>query len=399
MTARKSNTNGTNWNLPLQGLRVLDFAQFLAGPVAALRLCDLGAEVIKIERPQGGDLCRGMVVNNQILDGTSLVFHTFNRGKKSVAADLKQDSDLDRVMKLIGTADVLLHNFRPGVMERIGLGYDAVREINPRIVYGAVTGYGNQGPWRDKPGQDLLVQALSGGMWLNGNASDGPVPTAYAITDMATAGNLVQGVLACLLRRATTGAGGLVEVDLLSSALDQFFEQFTCFLNDGNKQPRRHEKANANPYQPAPYGVYKTADGHLALAMTPLAKLAELLEAPEIADYDQEQAYSNLDDIKAIIARVISGKPTGVWLKVLEPEGIWCAQVMDWPEFITSEGFKALDPVQKIRSESGSEALTTRCPIRIDGEPISSSLGAPTLGAHTDSVLGELTSAPTVRGN
>ena len=395
MTAEASKRNGVNEDLPLQGLRVLDFAQFLAGPVAALRLCDLGAEVIKIERPQGGDLCRGMVVKDKVLDGDSLVFHTFNRGKKSVAADLKQDSDLERVRMLISTADVMIHNFRPGVMERIGLGYDAVREINPRIIYGAVTGYGNDGLWRDKPGQDLLVQALSGGMWLNGNASDGPVPTAYAITDMATAGNLVQGVLACLLRRETTGVGGLVEVNLLSSALDQMFEQFTCFLNDDNQQPRRHETANANPYQPAPYGVYKTADGYLAFAMTPLAKVAELLEAPEIADYGQERAYSKLDDIKAIIARIISGKSTRHWLKLLEPEGVWCARVMDWPEFIESEGFKALGPVQRIRSESGSEALTTLCPIRIDGESITSSLGAPALGAHTDSVLGELTSFPT----
>ena len=388
MTGGQPRKNGANGDLPLEGIRVLDFAQFLAGPVAALRLCDLGAEVIKIERPQGGDLCRGMVVNGQTMDGDSLVFHTFNRGKKSVAADLKQQADLDKIRKLIGTADVMIHNFRPGVMERVGLGYDAVREINPGIVYGSVTGYGSDGPWRDKPGQDLLVQALAGGMWLNGNASDGPIPTAYAVTDMATAGNLVQGVLACLLRRAKTGKGGLVEVDLLSSALDQLFEQLTCFLNDGNKQPRRHGTANANPYQPAPYGVYKTADGYLAFAMTPLAKVSELLEAPEIGAFGQDQAFSELDEIKAIIARILLEKPTEHWLNVLEPEGVWCAKVMDWPEFIESDGFEALDLVQTIRLDSGSEALTTRCPIRIDGAAISSSRGAPALGAHTDTVLG-----------
>lgn len=158
--------------LPLEGVRVLDFAQFLAGPVAALRLADMGAEVIKVERPGSGDACRSMVVNDQRLGGDSLVFHTFNRGKKSLAADLKNPEDLACVRSLVAEADVMIHNFRPGVMERIGLGYDTVRELNPRIVYGAVSGYGTTGPWKDKPGQDLLVQALSGIAWLNGDAGD-----------------------------------------------------------------------------------------------------------------------------------------------------------------------------------------------------------------------------------
>jgi len=376
-------------DLPLKGLRVLDFAQFLAGPVAALRLCDLGAEVIKIERPQGGDLCRSMVVNDQRLDGDSLVFHTFNRGKKSVAADLKNAEALEAVRALIKTADVMIHNFRPGVMERIGLGYDAVHALNPRIVYGAVSGYGTSGPWRNKPGQDLLVQSLSGIAWLNGNAADGPVPTGFAMLDVATAGNLVQGILACLLRRGVTGKGGIVEVDLMSAALDMTFEQFTCFLNDGQKQPARHETGNANPYQPAPYGIYKTADGYMAFAMTPLARVAELLNAPEIAVYSQDQAFSHLNEIKAIVAGIFATFPTQHWLDILEPAGIWCAPILDWPGFVATDGFKALDPVQTIRSGSGATALTTACPIRIDGALIKSSQGAPALGAHTADFLVE----------
>lgn len=369
-------------NLPLNGLRVLDFSQFLAGPVAALRLCDLGAEVIKIERPQGGDLCRSMVVNDQRLDGESLVFHTFNRGKKSVAADLKVAQDLEAVRALIKTADVMIHNFRPGVMDRIGLGYDAVQALNPRIIYGAVSGYGTTGPWRDKPGQDLLVQSLSGIAWLNGNASDGPVPTGFAMLDVATAGNLVQGILACLVRRGVTGNGGFVEVDLLSAAIDMTFEQFTCFLNDDETQPTRHKIGNANPYQPAPYGMYKTADGYMACAMAPLAQVADLLKTPEIAAYSQDQAFTHLDDIKAIVADVFASEPTQHWLDILEPAGIWCAPVLDWPSFVASDGFKALNQIQTIRSDSGAQARTTVCPIRIDGAQIKSAKGAPALGAH-----------------
>ncbi len=376
--------------LPLSGLRVLDFAQFLAGPVAAMRLSDLGAEVIKIERPQGGDLCRSMVVNDQVLEGDSLVFHTFNRGKKSVAADLKDLADLAAVKRLIKTADVLIHNFRPGVMERIGLGYQTVKELNPRLVYGGVSGYGTEGPWVKKPGQDLLVQSLSGIAWLNGDASDGPVPTGFAMLDVATAGNLVQGILACLLRRGTTGQGGLVEVDLMTTAVDLTFEQFTCFLNDQNRPPRRHDVGNANPYQPAPYGIYKTADGYMAFAMTPLTVVADLLNTPEIAQFGQDHAFSHLNEIKAIIAKVFVTEPTQHWLGILEPAGVWCAPVLNWVEFVESEGFKAANLVQTLKSESGAEALTTKCPIRIDGQAPSATAVAPTLGRDTQSVFAEV---------
>ncbi|SFR52702.1 Crotonobetainyl-CoA:carnitine CoA-transferase CaiB [Yoonia tamlensis] len=380
-------------NLPLRGLRVLDFAQFLAGPVAALRLSDLGAEVIKIERPQGGDLCRSMVVNDQRLEGDSLVFHTFNRGKKSVAADLKQPADLEKIRALVATADVMIHNFRPGVMERIGLGYDTVRDLNPRIVYGAVSGYGTTGPWRDKPGQDLLVQSLSGIAWLSGNANDGPVPTGFAMLDVATAGNLVQGILACLVRRGISGKGGLVEVDLLSSAIDVTFEQFTCFLNDNEQQPRRHETGNANPYQPAPYGLYQASDGWFAFAMTPLAKVAELLGSAEIGAFPQAQAFSHLNEIKRIVAAICATKPVQHWLDILEPAGIWCAPVLDWPGFVKTDGFAALDPVQTIRTPSGAAARTTRCPIRLDGQALHNSAPAPLLGADTAAVFDSLQTA------
>ncbi len=380
-------------SLPLAGLRVLDFAQFLAGPVAAMRLSDLGAEVIKIERPEGGDLCRSMVVNDQRLEGDSLVFHTFNRGKKSVAADLKNIGDLEKVRALIKTADVVIHNFRPGVMERIGLGYEAVAALNPRIVYGAVSGYGAEGPWVKKPGQDLLVQSLSGIAWLNGNADDGPVPTGFAMLDVATAGNLVQGILACLLRRGTTGQGGLVEVDLLTSAIDLTFEQFTCFLNDDHRQPKRHEVGNANPYQPAPYGIYKTADGFMAFAMTPLNVVAELLDAPAIAAFGQDQAFSHLNEIKQIVGDVFVTQPTQHWLDILEPAGIWCAPVLDWLDFVKTEGFKAADLVQTLQAESGAQAQTTKCPIRIDGTAPSASQVAPALGQDTEAVFSTLVAA------
>jgi CoA:oxalate CoA-transferase len=209
---------------PLEGLVVLDFSQFLSGPSAALRLADLGARVIKIERPGTGDSCRQLSLHNLISDGDSVLFHTINRNKESYAANLKDPADLAKVMRLIEHADVMIENFRPGTMNKLGLSYEQVKQINSKIVYGSISGYGKEGPWKDKPGQDLLVQSLSGLTWLNGNADQPPVPFALAAADMFTGAHLVQGILACLVRRGRTGIGGLVEVSLLESILDFQFE-------------------------------------------------------------------------------------------------------------------------------------------------------------------------------
>src|SRR5690606_14776812 len=170
-------------NKPLEGLLVLEFSQFMAGPTAGLRLADLGARVIKIERPGAGEGGRQIAIKNIFVDESSLVFHTINRNKESYAANLQDENNLEDIKKLIRQADVLTHNFRPGVMEKVGLDYENVRKINPKIIYATVTGYGNEGPWATKPGQDLLVQSLSGLSWLSGCEQDGPVPFGLAVVD------------------------------------------------------------------------------------------------------------------------------------------------------------------------------------------------------------------------
>ncbi|RYD68746.1 MAG: CoA transferase, partial [Sphingobacteriales bacterium] len=210
-------------NKPLEGLLVLEFCQFLAGPSAGLKLADLGARVIKIERPKIGDACRQLSIKNLFIDEDSLLFHTINRNKESYAADLKNPDDLDRLKKLISKADVMTHNFRPGVMEKIGLDYENVKDINPKIVYGVVTGYGNEGPWKNKPGQDLLVQAVSGLTFLSGVDVDGPVPFGLSVSDIMCGNHLVQGILAALIKKAKTKKSVLVEVSLLESVLDVQF--------------------------------------------------------------------------------------------------------------------------------------------------------------------------------
>ncbi len=372
---------------PLEGLLVLDFAQFLAGPWAATRLADLGARVIKVERPGTGDIGRQLYISNLSLDGDSTLFHSINRNKQSYAADLKHPADLARVKHLIGRADVLIQNFRPGVMERIGLGYEACAALNPRLVYGVVTGYGRSGPWVDKPGQDLLAQSLSGLTWLNGNADQPPMPFGLSVADLTASAHLVQGVLAALVRRGTTGQGGLVEVNLLESVLDLQFEVTTTFLNDGGRAPQRSAVNNAHAYLGAPYGIYATADGFLALAMGSITRLGELLELPALAAYAEPATwFTHRDEIKQHLVEHLKTRPTRAWLDRLEPADYWCAEVLNWGQLWQTSAFRALDFVQEVTRDDGPTLRTTRCPITIDGERLTSPRGAPRVGQHTKQI-------------
>ncbi len=375
---------------PLEGLLVLDFSIFLSGPSAALRLADLGARVIKVERPDGGDLCRQLYISELELDGESTLFHSINRNKESYAANLKNEVDLAQVKQLIAQADVLIQNFRPGVMDRLGLDYESVKAINPRIVYGEITGYGNEGPWVNKPGQDLLLQSISGLVWLNGDADRPPTPFGLAVVDLFTGAHLVQGLLACLLRRGITGEGGSVQVSLLESILDFQFEVLTTHLNDGGQLPQRSTINNAHAYLAAPYGIYETADGYLALAMGSIPVLGELLDCPPLLDYqDSATWFTQRDEIKKTLADHLKTQPTSHWLGILEPKDIWCADVLSWDRLMQHEGFKILDMIQTVARSETVHLETTRCPIRIDGEVLKAAKGAPRIGEDTDHIKAE----------
>jgi CoA:oxalate CoA-transferase len=373
--------------LPLDGLVLLDMSQFLAGPSCALRLADLGARVIKIERPQGGDLGRQLYISNLALDGDSTLFHSINRNKESFAADFKNHHDHAAVLELIRHADVIIQNFRPGVIQRLGLDYDSVAAINPRIVYGSITGYGTTGPWKDKPGQDLLVQSLSGLAWLNGNADQPPTPFGLAVADLMTGAHLAQGILACLVRRGIKGIGGHVEVSLLESVLDLQFEVLTTHLNDGGKDPHRSSVNNAHAYLGAPYGIYATADGYLALAMGSIITLGQLLECPALNQFaDPQSWFSQRDTIKSILVDHLRTRPTADWLMRLEPADYWCADVLTWRQLLDHDAFKVLDMVQTVQRPNGAQLQTTRCPIRIDGQRLTAVKGAPTIGADNATI-------------
>ena len=376
---------------PLEGLLVLEFAQYMAGPWAGLRLADMGATVIKVERPGKGEAGRSLATKNMYVDGDSLVAHTVNRNKGSFAANLKDPDDLALVKRLIAKADIMTHNFRPGVMERVGLDYGTVRELNPRIIYATVTGYGTEGPWRDKPGQDLLAQSLSGLPYLSGRAGDPPVPFGLAIADGICGHHLAQGILAALVRRGRTGEGARVEVSLLESILDLQFEGLTTYLNDGGRLPQRSEENGGHPWQGAPYGIYATADGFMALAMGSLSDLGAALGLDELARYDSPgDAFDRGDEIRRLIAEHVATETTLHWLDRLVPAGVWSAPVLDHAQLRREPGYQALQMEQTVSRDGEHPVHTLRSPIRIDGERLFAPDALARVGRDNERIRAEL---------
>ena len=373
---------------PLEDYLIVDFSQFLSGPSASLRLADLGARVIKIEKPGTGDICRTLYTSDLIMNGESSIFHTINRNKESFAIDFKQPDELEKLKKLLAKADVVMHNFRPGVMERVGLSYDDVKKINPKVVYAEISGYGNHPDLKDLPGQDLLLQSLTALTWLSGNQDDGPVPMGLSIVDMLAGAHLAQGILAALYRKATHNIGALVQVSMLESAFDFQFETITTYFNDGGELPVRTKSNNAHAYLGAPYGIYKTQNGFLALAMGSIPVLAELLQCDALLQFP-ENKFGLRDQIKNILATHLLTQNTEFWLNILEPADIWCAKVLNYQELFAEEGFKVLEFTQEVQMLDGYSYQTTRCPIKIDGEYFTSSKGSPKLRQDNERIMNE----------
>ncbi|MBS1653658.1 MAG: CoA transferase [Bacteroidetes bacterium] len=371
----------------LKDILVIDFSQFLSGPSASLRLADMGAQVIKIEKPVTGDICRELYVSDVLIEGESTIFHAINRNKQSYAADLKNEDDLEKVKQLLAKADVMIHNFRPGVMERLGLDYETVKKINPSIVYAEITGYGNEGQWKDLPGQDLLLQAASGLTWLTNNSNESPTPMGVAVVDILAGTHLAQGILACLYKRSISGEGAMVQVSMFESVLDFQFEVLTCYYNDGNELPVRSAINSGHAYIAAPYGIYQTKNSYIAMAMTHIVQLAELLHCEPLKQFNnQDDWFTKRDEIKKELADHLILETTEHWLSVLEKADIWCAPVLDYDALVKEEGYKVLNMEITVKTSNGLSVKTTRCPVRVDGKLLLSDKGAPVLGEHNKEI-------------
>jgi crotonobetainyl-CoA:carnitine CoA-transferase CaiB-like acyl-CoA transferase len=287
--------------LALDGIRVLDFTQMMMGPWATQFLGDMGAEVIKIERPGVGEWERGLRSSGELLDGQSPFFLAMNRNKKSLSLNLKQPQARDIVLRLVRDADLVIENFRPGVMARLGLGYDDLRAIEPSIVYVSGSGFGQTGPYVDRPGQDLLIQAMSGLAAYGGRAGDPPTPSGSSIVDASTALLLAFSAMVGLVHKLKTGEGQLIDVSLFDTAIALQCQEIAAHLN----MERGFERSRAGiggAWLSAPFGIYRTSDGHLALAMASLSVIGELLEEPRLAEHDDpRRAYDDRDEVYELV--------------------------------------------------------------------------------------------------
>jgi crotonobetainyl-CoA:carnitine CoA-transferase CaiB-like acyl-CoA transferase len=283
---------------PLAGVKVLDFSQMMAGPWSTQMLGDLGAEIIKLERPGSGDWERSLPSMGELLEGDSPFFLAMNRNKKSLTLDLKHPSAKELIYKLAEEADIVVENFRPGVLDRLGFGYEDLAEINPGIIYCSSTGYGSSGPYVKRPGQDLLLQGMSGLAYLTGRKGETPTPTGTSIVDEATAMMNVVGILAALFHKQRTGEGQKVEANLLSTAISLQCQEAFAVMNLGQRFERSEAGIGA-PWAGAPYGVYATKDGYMAIAMAPVPLIGEILGLPGLMKYKNPMdAFRYRDEIR-----------------------------------------------------------------------------------------------------
>lgn len=369
---------------PLDGVTVLDFSQLLAGPSTALRLADLGAHVIKVEQPSG-DICRTMYTSNLVIDEDSSLFHVINRDKDGITIDLKSEQGKKDLIPLLKMADVMILNFRPGVSKRLGIDWESVKKVNDKLIYGEISGYSQDGPLKDKPGQDLLVQAISGMCMSTGERDKLPTPVGLSVADMLAGQHLAQGILAALISRERTNKGSLVQVSMLESIIDLQFEGFTTFLNDGHIVPQRSAVSNANFYTNAPYGIYKTKDWYITIAIVAIPLLGELIGCKELEKYTDPTTWSTKrDEIKAILRDFLVSNTTAHWLEILQAHDIWCSNIYTWDMLIEEEQFKSLDMIQEIELQNKEKMSMLVCPIRIDGEHFKGSKPSPKIGQDND---------------
>lgn len=378
------NTTGTDRPGALCGIRVLDFTALLQGPYATQMLADLGADVVKVEKQEGEWMRHWGVFMARTLGETD-AFLALNRNKRSVQADPRDVDDYQRILELVDRADVVVENFRPGVMDRLGLGYGTLAARNPRLIYAASSGYGQSGPYAKRPGQDFLIQALTGAMYMNGTSGDPPMPTGIAVADQFTGLHLVVGILAALQHRHRTGRGQRVDVDLMSCMMVAQQQELTVFLNHG-RQYERPAQHIGHPGLTAPAGTYATQDGYMVLAMFPCPRLGEILGVDWLAEYDtNEKMWQARDSVFCRLAGIFATRPTAHWIELLSAHDVWCAPVQDYADLEADPQVAHMELIWEVPyADSGRTYRTLGSPFSFSDSPARLRSGAPRLGQHNE---------------
>jgi crotonobetainyl-CoA:carnitine CoA-transferase CaiB-like acyl-CoA transferase len=375
---------------PLDGIRVLDASQMMAGPLCGMRLGDLGAEVIKVEPPGRGEWVRTHGFANAELNGETTALLGLNRNKKSVTINLKSPDGLEVLYRLVEQSDIFIQNFRVGTADRLGIGFEKLSQVNPRIIYCSISGYGEEGPYKGRPGQDLVVQAYSGSMFSVGSESDPPIPGAMFVADAAAAYQATIGALAALYARQRTGKGQKIEVNLLASVMDVQIQEITTHLNL-DMLPKRTEEPLAHAWNNAPYAVYPTADGWVAIAMSPLHVLGEALDNDRLREMTKwSDGVTYRDEVYRIVRSILPRRTSKEWLRIFDEHALWAGPVYTYRDLAQDEHVIATGMIAETIHPKIGPLRMPNVPLRMSDTPAAVRTAPPLLGEHTDALLHDL---------
>ncbi|WP_244789254.1 CaiB/BaiF CoA transferase family protein [Cupriavidus pauculus] len=377
-------------NAVLNGVRVLDLTQMVAGPLCTLLLGDLGADVIKVEPPTG-DTSRNIGLNRP--GGESDYFLSLNRNKRSVVLDLKSDEGIANLRELAAGADIVVENFRPGTMEKLGIGYESLRVENPGLIFCSLSGFGQTGPYRERPALDPVVQAMSGLMQLNGTADSGPLKTGILISDFVPPLFGTIGVIAALLSRKETGLGQRVDVAMLDATVFSMLPREQYYFSTG-KTPERSGNAH---YQLSPWNTYETSDGrHLMIVAHTEKYWRGLLGAIGRSDLAENERFTtndkrmaNREDLDGEISSAIAQQTLDYWVSALTSADVLFSPVRDFEE-VFSDPVVRQTIIEDVPHPTAGVVSVLKNPIRLSQQPTSIRRAPPLLGEHTQEVLSEL---------
>ena len=376
---------------PLEGIRVLDFTIAQQGAYATLLMADLGAEVIKVEPPGRGEV--GRVIGIDRNTGFSAYFLAINRGKKGVTLDLKSPKGREIALRLAWDCDVVAHNFRPGVMEKLGLGYEDLRAVNPRIIYACASAFGTKGPLGRKPGNDLLAQAMSGIMSVTGEG-DAPLPMGAAVADHVSALTFAVGIIAALLCRERTGKGQMVESSLLGSMLAAQSWELTLYMMTQERPPKA---GRGNPYLLFQWYTYRTADGWLAIGGVDPSRWGAFCRAAGRPELETDERFDTAGkrirargELNALLDEHFATRKTAEWLAALEAADIFCAPVLDYEQVTAHEQTLANRYVSTLQHPKLGETQVIPFPVSFSETPAGPPRPEPALGEHSAEVMGAL---------
>jgi len=372
---------------PLEGIRVLDMTWALAGPFCTMLLCDLGAEVIKVENPEGGDPSRR---NFPFIEGISSYFLSVNRGKKSITVNLQHPQGKEVILGLAKKSDVMVENFRPGVLDRLGLGYAAVKEVNPKIIYGACSGFGQKGPYAHRPAYDVIVQGMGGTLSITGEAGGPPVRVGFSIGDLGGGIFTAMGILSALHERERSGLGQMIDISMLDCQMALLENAFTRFFATGEIPERigtRHPVLT--PFQALP-----TKDGYIVVAVPRedwWQKFCHLINRQDLlADdrfKDNPSRTKNHKDLEDILSAVTRTRTTVEWVAAMEKIDVACGPVNTVDQVAQDPHTIAREMIARVRHPQAGMLRVVNSPIKLSRTPVKLERASPQVGEHTNEIL------------